>query len=161
MQEPLILEVGPILLIGQSIETSLSSDETKSLWQSFKSNIDTIKHRKDDDFYSITNYNLDLNVMQLQPNAKFEKWAAVEVLDTNYIPKNMSTMLIERGLYAKFVHRGSHLIFHQTMQYVFGTWMPNSQYKVDNRPHFEIIKPDYKLNDAAAVEDIYVPIKLK
>ena len=47
----------------------------------------------------------------------------------------------------------------KTFQYIFGTWMPDSGYKWDNRPQFEILGEKYKNNDPSSEEEIWIPIK--
>jgi AraC family transcriptional regulator len=49
----------------------------------------------------------------------------------------------------------------KTFQYIFGTWLPNSEYVLDNRPHFEILGEKYKNDDPTSEEEIWIPIKAK
>ena len=70
----------------------------------------------------------------------------------------METFTLPVGLYGVFDHKGlsnDNSIF----QYIFGTWLPNSTYQLDNRPHFEILGEKYRNNDPASEEEIWVPIK--
>lgn len=46
-----------------------------------------------------------------------------------------------------------------TFGYIFGTWLPNSGYIMDDRPHFEILGAKYKNNDPESEEEIWIPIK--
>jgi AraC family transcriptional regulator len=46
-------------------------------------------------------------------------------------------------------------------QYIFGTYLPASEYELDQRPHFEILGDKYKNMDTESEEDIYIPIRLK
>ncbi|MDP5096829.1 MAG: GyrI-like domain-containing protein [Flavobacterium sp.] len=39
--------------------------------------------------------------------------------------------------------------------------MPNSEYQLDNRPHFEILGAKYKNNAPDSEEEIWIPIKRK
>lgn len=41
------------------------------------------------------------------------------------------------------------------------TWLPASDYNLDNRPHFEVLGEKYKNNDPTSEEEIWIPIKLK
>lgn len=36
---------------------------------------------------------------------------------------------------------------HKHMQYIFGQWLSNSNYEVDQRAHFEVLGTQYKLNN--------------
>jgi AraC family transcriptional regulator len=73
----------------------------------------------------------------------------------------MESFLLTGGLYAVFIHKGSASAGPKTFQYIFGTWIPNSIYDVDNRPHFEILGNKYKNEDPDSEEEVWIPIKLK
>jgi len=95
------------------------------------------------------------------PNHPFEKWACREVKDFENIPDGMSTIEIPEGLYAVFHYKGDNSQAVEMYNYIFTDWLPNSEYQLDLRPHFEILGEAYKYNDPASEEDIYIPIKLK
>ncbi len=144
-------------LIGQKLFMTLSNNKTGELWRNF------VPHRKE----ILNNLNTDLISLQMypesfdfDPNKEFEKWAAVEVSDFENIPDNMNTLLLKGGLYAVFDYKGSSAdtgIF----QYIFTKWLPNSEFLLDNRPHFEILGEKYKNNDPESEEEIWIPIKKK
>ena len=46
-------------------------------------------------------------------------------------------------------------------QYIFSEWIPQSDYSVDDRPHFEVLGAKYKNNDPDSEEEIWIPIKKK
>lgn len=147
-------------LVGNRLTMTLANNLTFRLWQSF------MPQRKE----IINNINNDLISMQVFPpafdftfsklNAEFEKWAAVEVANFNLIPDEMETFILQGGLYAVFDYKGSSND-PQIFQYIFETWLPNSDYTIDNRPHFEVLGEKYKNNDPASEEEIWIPIKLK
>jgi AraC family transcriptional regulator len=41
------------------------------------------------------------------------------------------------------------------------TWLPSSDYVLDNRPHFEILGEKYKINDPESEEKIWIPVRKK
>jgi AraC family transcriptional regulator len=49
----------------------------------------------------------------------------------------------------------------KTFEYIFETWLPNSDYLVDNRLHFELLGEKYKNKDLDSEEEIWIPIQLK
>ncbi len=63
------------------------------------------------------------------------------------------------GLYAVFIHKGDASTAPKTFEYIFGTWLPNSEYLLDNRPHFEILGEKYKNEDPNSEEEVWIPIK--
>jgi AraC family transcriptional regulator len=83
------------------------------------------------------------------------------VSDFDFIPYGMQSLLVEEGLYAVFNHVGDVVKARETFSYIFGVWLPNSEYQLDNRPHFEILGTKYKNNAPDSEEEIWIPIKRK
>jgi AraC family transcriptional regulator len=106
-------------------------------------------------------YDATMDFSQFNPHIAFEKWAAVEVPNFDEVPDGMETYILPAGLYAVFVHRGGPATGAATFQYIFGTWLPASEFIVDNRPHFELLGAKYKNDDPASEEEICIPIRPK
>ncbi|MFV5703163.1 GyrI-like domain-containing protein [Flavobacterium sp. XS2P12] len=147
-------------LIGKRITLSLSNNKTAELWKSFMPRRKEIKNNIDTDLYSIQKYDASY-FNTFNPNTEFEKWAAVAVTDFNEIPEAMEPITLVGGLYAVFVHKGDVTTASKTFQYIFGTWLPNSEYVLDDRLHFELLGEKYKNNDPNSEEEIWIPIQLK
>ncbi len=81
--------------------------------------------------------------------------------DFDTIPNEMETYTLKGGMYAIFLHKGAANTFHLTQGYIFGTWLPSSEYELDTREHFEVLKGNYDPRDSNAEEDVWIPIKLK
>ena len=92
------------------------------------------------------------------PEAKFEKWAAVEVTGFDNIPDGLETLTIRAGLYAVFLHRGPASEAIITYTYIFQTWLPASEFKLDQRPHFAVMGEKYKNEEPDSEEEIWIPI---
>ncbi len=95
-----------------------------------------------------------------QPHRPFEKWAAVEVLNFDQVPAGLETFVLPSGLYAVFHYQGLSGD-PRVFEFIFGTWLPRSQYELDDRPHFEVLGEKYKNQDPSSEEDLYIPVKLK
>ena len=65
---------------------------------------------------------------------------------------------IAGGLYAMFEYKGSSKD-NSIFQYIYTSWLPNSTYVLDDRPHFEVLGKKYKNNDPNSEEEIWIPIK--
>lgn len=148
-------------LIGMYKKMTLIDNKTAELWKKFMIRRNEIKNRVNADFISMNVYDKSLEFKDFNPNIEFEKWAVVEVKDFNEIPDEMEKYTLEGGKYAVFIHKGAASTFHLTQQYIFGTWLPNSKYELDNREHFEVLKSDYVPTDPNAEEEVYIPIKLR
>jgi len=142
--------------VGQRIKMSLTDNKTAELWKCFMPRRNEIQDQVSNDLYSIAVYDLQY-FLQFNPSSTFEKWAAKEVTDFAVIPTEMETFMIESGHYAVFDYKGSSLDF-RIFEYIFGTWLPNSTYKLDNRPHFQVLGEKYKNADPDSEEEIWIPI---
>jgi AraC family transcriptional regulator len=71
----------------------------------------------------------------------------------------MQSFLLPGGLYAVFHYKGLPSEGAKTFQYIFGTWLPGSEYALDNRPHFEVLGERYNNNSPDSEEEIWIPVK--
>jgi len=119
-----------------------------------------IRNNLTTELFSVQVYPSSFNFNDFDLTAEFEKWAAVEVADFDTIPDEMETFTLKGGMYAIFHYIG---LSTETsiFQYIYGTWLPGSDYLIDNRPHFEILGEKYRNNDPASEEEIWIPIKPK
>jgi AraC family transcriptional regulator len=148
-------------LVGKKMKMTFSANKTGELWKSFMQRRKEIKNNLTDDLYSLQVYDPSFDFNTYNPDIAFEKWAAVEVPDFESIPAEMEAFTLAEGLYAIFVHKGGPSTGPVTFRYIFGTWLPNSAYTTDNRPHFEILGEKYKNEDPDSEEEVWIPIKLK
>lgn len=158
MMEPFIKTIPEKKLIGKRLSMSLADNKTFSLWQSFIPRRKEIINALNSDLISMQVYDRPLEVSNM--NQTFDKWAVVEVLSFDTIPNDMETFVLPKGLYAVFHYKGLSTDT-SIFQYIFGSWLPNSNYELDHRPHFEVMGDKYKNNDPNSEEDIWIPIKLK
>jgi AraC family transcriptional regulator len=147
-------------LIGKRMTMSFSNNKTAELWKSFMPRRKEIQNNIATELYSIQLY-APLFFDNFNPTTEFEKWAAMEVTDFDTIPADMETFTLPGGLYAVFLYRGAASAATDTFQYILGTWLPSSEYIVDNRPHFEILGEKYKKDDPDSEEEIWIPVRLK
>lgn len=145
-------------IIGKSEMMSFSENKTFQLWKNFMPIKHLIRNEISSQLFSIEEY--PQNFFEVfNPNSEFKKWAGVEVQNFDIVPCDMETLTIPEGLYAVFVHKGMASEAFKTYQYIFQTWMPNSEYKPDNRHHFAVMGEKYKNDSPDSEEEIYIPIK--
>lgn len=158
--EPRIENIPEKKLIGKRKIMSFSHNTTADLWKSFMPRRNEIRNNIGADLYSMQIY-APAFFDKFNPATVFEKWAAIEVTNFDTVPANMETFTLPGGLYAVFLYKGTATAAAGTFQYILGTWLPNSEYILDNRPHFEILGEKYKNNDPDSEEEIWIPIKSK
>lgn len=156
---PRIETIGEKKLVGKKLLMSLADNKTGALWKSFMPRRKEIKNNLTSDLISLQVYSPG-HFTDFKLTNSFEKWAAVEVADFNSVPEGMATFTLQGGLYAVFHYKGASTDT-SIFQYIFGTWLPDSGYALDNRPHFEVLGDKYKNADPSSEEDIWIPIRSK
>jgi AraC family transcriptional regulator len=157
--EPRIETINEKKLAGKRLTMSLSDNKTGELWKSFMPRRKEIIGNLTNDFISMAIYQ-PTHFADFNPTNDFEKWAAVEVTDFEHVPTDMETFTLAGGLYAVFDYKGSSTDI-RIFQYIFGVWLPNSDYQLDDRPHFEVLGDKYKNADPTSEEEIWIPIRKK
>jgi len=147
-------------LLGKHIEMSFIENKTFQLWNSFMPRRKEIKNVLNSNLYSLEVFPVG-HFDNFEASNTFQKWAAVEVSDFDIIPKDMETLIISTGLYAVFIHKGPASEGHKTYHSIFVEWLPNSDYTIDERPHFAVMDEKYKKDDPDSEEEIWIPIKNK
>lgn len=146
-------------LIGKCLKMSVAHNRTTELWAGFMPRRKEIKNNCSNNLFSLQIYPADY-FTAFNPNKEFEKWALVEVKDFAVVPEKMETFVLPGGLYAVFDYKGSSAD-NSIFQTILTTWLPNSDYQLDSRPHFEVLGEKYKNNDPNSEEEIWIPILKK
>lgn len=146
-------------LVGIRLTMSIADNRTGELWKSFITRRREITNNLTNDLISMQVYK-PTHFADFSPTNEFEKWAVVEVTDFESVPNDMETFTLTGGLYAVFDYKGSSTD-SSIFQYIFKTWLPNSNYMLDDRPHFEVLGEKYKNADPNSEEEIWIPIRQK
>jgi len=157
--QPRIETLNEKKLVGKRLTMSLSNNKTGELWRNFMPRRKEITNNLTNDFISMAIYKPS-HFSDFKHTNEFEKWATVEVTDFENVPNEMETFTLTAGLYAVFDYKGSSTN-NSIFQYIFGVWLPNSVYLLDDRPHFEVLGDKYKNADLDSEEEIWIPIRTK
>lgn len=155
--QPRIIHIKEKKLVGLTMIMSMASNQTGKLWGTFMPRRTEILNRVGGDFISLQVYPTGYH-KKFTPESRFQKWALVPVADFDNIPEDMEVFVLEAGQYAVFDYKGvsgDPSIF----QYIYADWVPNSDFELDDRPHFEVLGAKYKNNDSNSEEEIWIPIK--
>lgn len=155
--EPHIKTAQEIKLLGIRRSMSLAQFSIAELWSAFMPRRSEIAHCKSNDLFSIACYPPDY-FESYSPFSTFERWAAVEVSDFECVPAGLEAFTLSGGLYAVFRVKGLNSD-HSAFQYFYNTWIHESAFVFDNRPHFEVLGEKYRNDDPQSEEDIWIPLK--
>jgi AraC family transcriptional regulator len=145
-------------LLGKSKRMSFVNNTTRELWQWFKPKCASLKNVIGSDLYSLEVYDDAQHFRNFDPSREFTKWAAVEVSAYDDALEEMDKLIVPSGLYAVFLHKGPASEGKKTYEDIFFNWLPNSEYTLDNRPHFAVMGAKYKGDSPETEEEIWIPI---
>jgi AraC family transcriptional regulator len=145
-------------LVGKRLRMSLAINTTSDLWRSFMPQRGNVQNKISNALVSMRVYNDPLRIGDVRQ--EFDKWAAVEVSGFENIPEGMESFVLIEGLYAVFNYKGLNT-HERIFVYISTEWLPNSNYQLDERPHFEILGSKYKNNDPESEEEIWIPVQSK
>ena len=154
--QPTIKTITNKKLIGKSLGMSMVDNKTYELFRSFMPRRKEIQYANMVEVYDLRVYPEDYHV-NFNPANNFTKWALVEVSEIENVPDQMEVFNLKGGSYAVFDHKGPQTDT-SIFQYIFTSWFPNSEYDVDHRPHFELLRVGTKPNDPNAQQQIWVPV---
>lgn len=159
--QPRIELLPELQVIGMRRTMTFANNETPTLWQTFMPRRGEIKGALSTDLLSIQVYPETFNFKSWDFYVAFDKWAAVEVADADFIPAGMESFSLPGGLYAVFEYKGLNTDT-RIFEYIFGSWLPMAtNYQLANRPHFERLGTNYRNNDTNSEEEIWIPISQK
>jgi AraC family transcriptional regulator len=149
------------IFVGMSLEMSTAHDRSPELWRSFMPNRRKIANAISEDVYSLQQFRQLPDFSIAVSDELYTNWALKEVSSIESIPDGMKSFRLGAGLYAVFLHKGTPAEFATTAKFIFQTWLPDSGYRVENRPFFQVLTPAYKPGDPSSEEEMYIPIALK
>ena len=147
-------------LVGHVMEMSLVNNKTFALFSGFMPSRKQIKHALSANVFEVMVYDHSY-FKNFNPSHPFIKWAALEVSQPETNDETMQSFVLDEGLYAVFQYQGLPNNFGMFMNAILTKWLPNSNYNLDDRPHFNVLGDKYKNNDPDSEEDVYIPIKEK
>jgi AraC family transcriptional regulator len=146
--------------IGMSLRMSSAKDRSAALWRSFMPKRKQIAEAIGEDVYSIQLFDQLPDFSIPVSEELYTNWAAKEVAQVVTIPEGMTDFIMPAGLYAVFLHIGTPADFPTTARYIFQSWLPESGYKVENRPFFQVLSTAYHPGNSTSEEEVYIPIAL-
>ncbi|MEL6177770.1 MAG: AraC family transcriptional regulator [Myxococcota bacterium] len=155
LMDPKIVERhDPITIVGLSGTFAHGdSGSMGALWERFAPHIHTLRQPSDPCAYGVCLETTD------DPVKALTYMAGVEVKAERPVPEGMTQARIEPGLYAVFTHRGPIGSIGESIRFIWGTWLPRSEYELGTGPDFEYYDERFHPGSDDSEVDIYVPIR--
>lgn len=163
--EPVIRKMGEMNIVGCGAPfISILSSEANShqvipgLWDTFIKRMNEIPNTVNGPSYGVC-----------EPVPKNERThpeecyyiAGVQVSSLEDMPEGMVSRNVPEATYAVFTHVGKLDTLGQTMGYIYGSWIPNSDYELAAGPDLEVY--DHRFNPMSDTSelDICIPVRAK
>ncbi|OUR63111.1 AraC family transcriptional regulator [Colwellia sp. 39_35_sub15_T18] len=154
--EPQIITRPAIKLVGIATQYNDADLSLPRLWSAFKPYKNSIKNRTNDNSFGIYESYIEQGD---EVSFSYVCCAAVENFDS--IPDGMTTRELPEQLYAKFIHKGAISNLDKTLKYIWGSWLPKSNFDYVEKPDFELYPPNYNIMDPNSEMALHIPIRPK
>ncbi|WP_224491079.1 GyrI-like domain-containing protein [Robertkochia flava] len=132
-------------------------------WMKFMPLLKTLASGRADSYlYAVQEYQTNPDSPQYGPATIIHFWAGIRMRnEANLLPKEVESLTVTSGSYAVFLHRGPAREFSKTMDDILNGWLPDSGYVLEQRPHLQVMTPEYKGPEHPdAEEEVWVPVRL-
>jgi AraC family transcriptional regulator len=136
--------------------TQGDTDKISQLWNRFIERIPEIRNAKP---YSLGVCMASHPDVPKKAGDTFVYVAAMPVTSIDEIPEGMVACELPQSRYALFTHKGPIADIRHTVEYIWGTWIPETEYKLKDIPDYELYDDRFDPVTASGEVDIYVPIE--
>jgi AraC family transcriptional regulator len=151
-----------IVGLGTKFISILSPDKNNfstipPLWQKFMRQISKIPHKAGDTCFGLVE-SLPGNERKSHKDEMFYV-AGAEVTDFGAVPAGMLQRTIPAGRFATFTFKGKLDGLEQTMNAIYGTWLPKSKVKLRDAAHLEFYDRRFIPGSDQSEFDILLPVE--
>jgi len=151
--EPKFVTLPAFTIVGMRYFGNNAHQEIKDMWGVFNQHAGEIKNVNEDAAYGLC------AMVEGATPGEFEYVAGLRVSKAENVPVNMVVRQVPTARYAVFTHIGSLEKLHETMEYIFAVWLPQSGYQGIGGLDFEYYNQDFKDFAPDSRLYIYLPIK--
>jgi AraC family transcriptional regulator len=146
--------------LGRVFKRQETSKIGQELWPEFIRRFDEIPNKKGKDGERFRTYGVCQEIFEhglLQD--EFRYLAAVEVSEDTPAPTGMELIYIPQQKYAVFTHANGLANLSKTTQFIWGSWLPKSGYKLAPASDLEVYSADFNPDDPNSSLEIWVPLE--
>jgi len=156
VMEPEIVTRREAKVIGVARRYQEEDLNIETLWSAFRPNVCRITNRVGNDAFGIYE-----EYQESADSVGFSYICSVQVTEFDDVPEGMITRIIPAHLYAVFRHKGPMSFLPETLKYIWGSWLPKSDYEYVEKPDFELYAPGTQPEDPDKVLFLHIPIVRK
>jgi AraC family transcriptional regulator len=156
VMEPEILTRSEVKVVGTTHQYQEEELNVGTLWSDFQHKVNQITNRVGSDAFGIYE-----EYFETEDSVGFNYICSVEVSDFDDVPEGMISRIIPEQMYAVFRHTGSISFLPETLKYIWGSWLPKSNYEYVEKPNFELYSPGIQPEDPDHILFLYIPVSGK
>ncbi len=155
-KEPDLVTLDEILLVGIPFYYDLSQkNDLSEPWGHLVKSLSLIPNRKTPERY----YQMQYWFPDQDPNF-FYFFISVEVNKIDELPVQFTSKIIPEQSYLRFKHRGLANTVGFTYEYIYNTFLPQTEYKLPHLYNFEFYGDEYKgPYNEDSISEVYIPIE--
>jgi len=154
--EPRIEEKGPFTFVGLEITTTVADNQIPELWEEFIDRMDDIADVDDvHNTFGICQY---VDAESMTEDTPFNYMAAMAAAGAEDLPEGMTVRNLPKRLYAIFTHRGSLENLDETYQFIYGQWLPASDYELAPNEELEVYGEEFDPDKPNSALEIWIPL---
>lgn len=154
--EPQITIRPSMKLVGIAKQYDSSQLNLHALWSAFKPYVHSIENRVDSNAFGIYE-----SYQEQDEDVRFVYICCVAVTNFDRVPEGMMTRETDEQMYAIFTHVGPISNLEQTLKYIWGSWLPKSDYEYVEKPDFELYPSGFNDNDPNNRLYLHIPVQPK
>jgi AraC family transcriptional regulator len=136
---------------GSDSEKNNIADKLPPLWQQFLARLPEIENRIAGTCYGI--------VRQLRESSdELEYYCVAEISSPSKIPAGMLELRQAAATYARFQHRGKPQLIDNTVNYIYTSWLAQSDYRHSGGADLEFYGANYSADSSESVMHYAIPI---
>lgn len=155
MQPEMVLQPA-MKLVGVANQFDDGDLNLPKLWSGFYPYKDKIVNRQGADFLGLYE-----SYEESDEGTRFVYICATEVTSFEEVPEGMITRELPEQLYARFAHTGPLSNLEQTLRYIWGSWLPKSDYEYAEKPDFELLPAKFNPTDPNSQIYLNIPVSRK
>lgn len=153
--EPKIVTKPEFYVVGMSYVGKNEHGEIPQLWEQFNPRCTEVQSTNTQSCYGLC-----FDDLEGVEAGVFEYIAAAEVSGPDAeVPSGMVLRHLPARKYAVFTHQGTLAKLHETYEYIYQTWLPQSGVQLDGKFDMEVYDEDFDIDSPDSKLYIYVAVK--
>lgn len=161
MEQKIIEQPGfHVVGLGRIVHRQETTKIGEEIWPEFLRRFDQVQNKRGLVGDRYKTYGICQEIFEhglLQDSFKY--FAAVEVAANTPVPLGMELIYLPEQKYAVFCHTSGLKSLQKTTQYIWGTWLPKSGYKLAPASDLEVYPADFNPESPNASLEIWVPLE--